>query len=317
MFVDCYASPMVDVGRDDDLESTLFHYTDFRALQSIYEKGEVWATNSRYLNDLTETRLGPAAIINTLRDREKAENDEITRYLDEVPEGPLEEEHRAYLREVAGRRNPWSELRGACDHALTDTTCFIFSLSRVPDQLSQSRAYAKDGVCVEFVTDELLTGLTDAPVKGADVRRLNYFDGGNIDAEYLDPIVDFMKERRVQLIGEGCTDVGLRDVVIGQELMLKIAFLKDIHFQEEKEVRIAVQGNPNHFTPNRYGLMPRIKLPITPYAIRSVIVGPGAHAELRAQSLHTFFEEVSFKTDPVSPPSEIEVYESAVPYRDW
>jgi hypothetical protein len=253
---------VVDVGRDDDLEPTLFHYTDFRALQSSYEKGEVWATNSRYLNDLTETRLGPVAIINNLRDREKVEDDEITRYIDELPEGPLTEEHRGYLREVAGRRNLWSELRGACEHALIDTTCFIFSLSSVSDQLSQWRAYAKDGVCVEFVTEELLTGLEDARVQGADVRKLNHFDGGNIDAEYLDPIVDFMADRRLQLIDEGCTDVGIRDVVIGQELVLKIAFLKDIHFQEEEEVRIAVRGNPDLFTPNRYGLMPRIKLPI-------------------------------------------------------
>jgi hypothetical protein len=48
-----------------------------------------------------------------------------------------------------------------------------------------------------------------------------------------------------------------------------------------------------------------------------MIVGPGAHAELRAQSLRTFFTEVSFKTELASPPSEIEVFESAVPYRDW
>lgn len=190
-------------------------------------------------------------------------------------------------------------------------------MSRVPDQLSQWRAYAKDGVCVEFVTDELIAGREDAPVDDVDVRGLNYFDGGSIDADYLVPIVEFMEERRRQLVEEGCTDVATRDVVIGQELMLKTAFMKDIYFEEEKEVRIAVQGSPNHFTPNRYGLMPRIKLPITPGAIRSVIVGPGAHAELRVQSLRTFFSEVSFKAALTSPPTEIGVLDSAVPYRDW
>jgi hypothetical protein len=48
--------------RNDDL----YHYTDFTALKSIYEKGEIWATNSQYLNDISEMKLGPKAINRTL-----------------------------------------------------------------------------------------------------------------------------------------------------------------------------------------------------------------------------------------------------------
>jgi len=40
------------------------------------------------------------------------------------------------------------DIAEAFAHAIADTTCFVFSLSKEPDQLSQWRAYAKDGVCI-------------------------------------------------------------------------------------------------------------------------------------------------------------------------
>jgi hypothetical protein len=39
---------------------------DFAALKSVYEKGEIWATNSLYLNDISEMHLGPKAIMGVL-----------------------------------------------------------------------------------------------------------------------------------------------------------------------------------------------------------------------------------------------------------
>jgi hypothetical protein len=100
-------------------------------------------------------------------------------------------------------------------------------------------------------------------------------------------------------------------------MMLKIAYLKDITFLEENEVRLAVQGNPNPFTPHRYGLVPRMRLPVEPKAIDSVIVGPGAHSDLRWQSLRSYFDNTSFKRVEAGPGGEIKVYASRVPYRDW
>lgn len=308
---------MVNVEHDDSLPGTLYHYTTFSVLQSIYENGEIWATNSRYLNDMTETELGPTAIIETLREREQAANDEITQYLDSVPDGPLGEEDRRHLRGISERRSLWAEVRDVCVHALQDTSCFIFSLSQEADQLSQWRAYAKDGICIGFSTEELLECLKQAPVKSGDMRHVQYFDARRRVVEFLDPIIETTLQRRMDLIRDGCDSLSIRNSLLGQEMLLKIAFLKDINFLEEGEVRIAATGSPNHFTPNRYGLVPRIKIPVTAQAIRSVIIGPGAHSELRCQSLEAYFLNQPFKKDLVFGPAEIDLYESAVPYRDW
>jgi hypothetical protein len=65
------------------------------------------------------------------------------------------------------------------------------------------------------------------------------------------PIIDFAVNRRAELIEEGCDSVEIRNTAIGQEMLMQVAFLKHSNFEEEKEVRVAVQGYPNHFTPHR------------------------------------------------------------------
>lgn len=40
---------------DSDLPETLYHYTDIRGVQGIWEKGELWATSALFLNDTSES----------------------------------------------------------------------------------------------------------------------------------------------------------------------------------------------------------------------------------------------------------------------
>jgi hypothetical protein len=49
------------LGSDRDLPEVLYHYTDIKGLQGIWEEGQIWATDSRYLNDTSELRLGVLA----------------------------------------------------------------------------------------------------------------------------------------------------------------------------------------------------------------------------------------------------------------
>ncbi|BBY47633.1 hypothetical protein MARA_11010 [Mycolicibacterium arabiense] len=310
---------MVHIEHDDDLPPYLYHYTDYRALQSVFEYGEVWATNSRFLNDISETELGPRALQQRFGELQDARQDELLAYFEMLREEKrtLEPEDEAVLRPLAEERDLYGELQGACEAAVLDTTCFIFSMSKELDQLSQWRAYAKNGVCIRFSTEALLRGLSDAPALKATLRNVKYYDGHVTNEEYLQPVVEFAMQRRLDLIGGDCNDTDERNSVIGREMMLMIAYLKDITFREENEVRLAVQGTPNHFTPHRYGLVPRLKLPIKPDAIDSVIVGPGAHSDLRCQSLRTYFDNTSFKRAEVASSVGIDVYRSQVPYRDW
>jgi hypothetical protein len=57
---------VIDIDCQKFRKDALYHYTDFTALKSIYEKGEIWATNSQYLNDISEMKLGPKAIMGVL-----------------------------------------------------------------------------------------------------------------------------------------------------------------------------------------------------------------------------------------------------------
>ena len=308
---------MVNVEADPSLEDVLYHYTDFTALKSIFENGEVWATNSRYLNDATETELGPASIIDYAAASQQSINDQIGDYLRGV-DGKLTDEDETHLRRLHEMRVLASEIQGACRHALRDNTCFVFSLSMAPDQLSQWRAYAKDGVCIGLSTKALLLSLESAPALRATMRKVNYYRDPERGWDSLESIVQFAASRRQELVSAGWVDEAARNLTIGQEMMLKIAYLKDASFEEEREVRIAVQGYPNHFTPHRYGLVPRIKIPITMDAVVSVVVGPGAHSELRQQSVRAYFDNWGFKNDRQSGSrGDISVTSSRIPYRDW
>jgi hypothetical protein len=342
---------VVDVECENDLQEDLYHYTDFAALKSIYENGEIWATNSQYLNDISEMQLGPKAIMGAfmgprlspalaplLRLEPVAERlkttKESTSSDDEEGQKRLKAEIEAELPSILDAVKTFvepfkelglealKEIGAACEHAMTDTTCFVFSLSKEPDQLSQWRAYAKDGVCIHFSAETLRKSLSSAPADRARMWSVRYYDENATLEEhakledYARPIIEWAGERRAQLIANG-VDEAPRKVMIGQELMRWLAFVKDFHFEEEGEVRIALQGDPNHFTtPSRYGIVPRMKLPITANAISSVIVGPSAHTELRVQSLRTYFDNRGFKNGPISR-GQIEVKPSTVPYRDW
>jgi hypothetical protein len=325
---------VVNVECENDLQEDLYHYTDFAALKSMYEKGEIWATNSQYLNDISEMQLGPKAIMGVVVRPMIPIGSELSQMQSLGLSGLTTEEKNAALRDIVETIGPYlqrakgfsverfKELVEACQHAMKDTTCFVFSLSKEPDQLSQWRAYANDGVCIGFSAKALCENLRSAAALRARMRSVRYYDEKATVEEhakledYARPIIDWAGERRGELIAAG-EDEATRKVIIGQELMTRLAFVKDFHFEEEREVRIAVQGNPDHFTtPHRYGIVPQMKLPITSDAIKKVIVGPAAHAELRVQSLQTFFENCGFKNDP-NKKRQIEVSRSSIPYRDW
>lgn len=337
---------MPDVQYENRLRGRLYHYTDFAGLKGIYEEGEIWATNSQYLNDISEMQLGPKAIIGALFRKIIPDQQDVSRLkkdteeLQAIQSTMAKEEFKRALESedsaaaVAFRRlaevihkfaEHWKdftpelldEIAAACVVALADTTCFIFSLSKEKDQLSQWRAYARDGVCIEFSAKALRDNLASAPALRARMQSVIYHHEDKIPpAAFSNPLISWANARRAQLITDGI-DLDARKATIGQEMMTQVAFVKDIHFKEEKEVRIAAQGDPNHFTSNRYGMVPRMKIPITSDAIRSVIVGPSAHAELRVKSLRKYFDHQGFKKDSNNASPHIGVDKSSIPYRDW
>lgn len=283
------------------LPRTLYHYTDIYGLQGIYEKGELWATDGFYLNDTSELSLGLSSIHLAV----------LRRY------NQILEKRTAAIEAGGSLEPPTAEmleldiLGDLLDESKTDGSCYVVSLSAVGDQLSQWRAYAKDGYCIGFSTVELRNCLSELQYIG----RVKYNEK-SWEATSKDNVRFARGLWRESAKWD--YEEKLRRFVVMNEIVKQAAFLKDSHFSEEKEVRIVeAHGIPNHFTPSpRFGMTPRIRIPITAKCIQSVTVGPGVHTELRVRSLRHYFSKVGFAGKRGDAPQPT-VRKSVIPYRDW
>lgn len=282
------------------LPSTLYHYTDIYGLQGIYEKGELWATNGLYLNDTSELNLGLLTVTVEIQRRRIALLERVNRRLQAgeelAPNSELAELDILYDIVEGGRHY---------------SQCYVVSLSAKHDQLSQWRAYAKDGYCIGFATAELKECLTE----GQYIGRVQY---GDKRTELHAKKIVRLSRALWRASASGGFDDELRKFMVMSEVVKEAAFVKDSNFVEEKEVRIIhANATPNHFTAShRFGMTPRIKIPINEKCITSVTVGPGAHKDLRTRSLLWYFGQTPFMKDR-SFTRTPEVKGSVIPYRDW
>jgi hypothetical protein len=112
-----------------------------------------------------------------------------------------------------------------------------------------------------------------------------------------------------------------RKWLLAQRLSVHASFMKDRNFSEEKEVRIVeINGEPDLYTPHRYGMVPRIFIPLPEGCIQSIRIGPTAHKDLKTRSLFDYVHAVRFKKQEGKPPNDAvvpDVYGSTIPFRDW
>ncbi len=311
---------------DQDLPDTLYHYTDIAGLKGIWEDGHLWATGARFLNDTTELQLGGLLVQSRLAKRQGdllKENAAIMqRKLDLLmAEEPVDD---VYFDEALAKNGPEliesAEILSAAEDAEKYMVGHIACLSEKHDQLSQWRGYAREGYCVGFDTKLLLDSLNEERI----MRRVHYYNEAT-NEEYAARIIEIAKQHRRVMLEHpelaATIDEDGRKWIIGRRVSVHAAFMKDSHFGEEKEVRIVeINGTPDLFTPHRYGMVPRIFIPLPDGCIRSVTIGPTPHKELKLRSLFDYFHSVRFKKREGKPPEgELlpTVGNSAIPYRDW
>lgn len=305
---------------DNDLPETLYHYTDINGLVGIWEKGQIWATNSMYLNDTSEVRLGLSMVRSRLAHRE-------LELFSSIDEGRSHQTAEVGGTSGAGsareRLSAESELaqikqiRAALEASEEDSVTYVACLTEHWDQLSQWRGYSREGYCLGFDTRMILESLVD---RNRVMRRVQYYDEADNDV-LVSRMVDVAVGHR------GVATQDLLDVAadrhrrfIAEVAVIEAAFLKHRSFREEAEVRIVeMSSEPDLFTPNQYGMVPRRTIPIPPGAIRSVRVGPSAHAELKRLSLVRYFDKVGFGGRALPWDGEHirpAVYLSSIPFRD-
>lgn len=298
-----------------DLPSSLYHYTDIHALKGIWESGEFWATESFYLNDTSELTVGFESIGVAILKRRSAVHD---KFLADA-KSDMDNFDEA-LNELKIGLEPFNDVARLLNEVVEFPLSFVVSLSENADQLSQWRAYAKAGYCLEFSTEALYASLSGH----RELRRVSYQQDDK--GQLADSIVDKVAGLRAVLKQDDLWDADnddenrdrVRDFYAQTVIATEAAFFKDKNFSEEAEVRL-VETNvgPDFHWASQYGMTPRKRFAIPSEALTSVTVGPGPHMEQRVRSLRSYFAGVRYKNDDSWSGKRPQVLKSTIPFRDW
>jgi len=262
----------------DDYPERLFHYTSSTALLGILTSGELWFTDFRYLNDLSELKYGVDLFINELLVAYDRETDDQARRL------------------VSAVRLHFSD-------ALLQTDQFVFCMCAENNLLNQWRVYGKDTVPVSI---ELAT------------RGFMFVDWEPHDFDLLPMVYDESLQKRIvkeavavgmsyairhrQWISSSKENFNSFIEMLATEFIAWCAIMKHPQFEVEKEWRLAVKwaAGPRFNMGQRYrsspaGIVPYLAVRPTKgeegtvntgrLPIRSLTIGPCSYPELQQRTL--------------------------------
>lgn len=302
----------------------LWHYTSYKAFQSIVESKKIFATDLRYLNDSQEF----------VHARELARKlaEEVVESSDS---GVAVGEMFKNAVNLAFNTGPLHADR---------LQVMVASFSQARDQLSQWRGYsgASSGVSISFDLSTFRPPLGtetavvfapcvyELPQKRALLERaLSHV--ARVVVEYTKDFQEAM-QRDPQLLSKlkDPTELGpphVEGLALNARLKLAVAkvnldlvricpLLKDSSFSEEREWRLVLPisvdkhlPNPPLFRPISDTLVPYIAYPLCgpnePTPVNDLILGPGSHAEAKA-AISSFLLTNHIKVEP---------HASEVPYR--
>lgn len=267
----------------------LFHYTDQRALISIWEKGELWASVAYYLNDSTEFYDGIKLAREVLTERINANSD------------PSLLENLQLMRGCIGR--------------ITDmTNVFICCFCIDGDLLSQWRGYAGGsyGYAIGFDSERLKFVADRA---GFDIRQCIYC------REDQRQLVNALVDKYVQNPGTTDRDKGGNFITPLSQL---VCCFKNKGFVEENEWRLvsrldhSSERYPRNlaFRPGPSMIIPMAKidisdatLPIGHLPITNITVGPTPHPKLAMDAVLKLAHSLRNQG--------LQVSKSLIPFRAW
>lgn len=282
----------------EELPKHLYHYTDINGLYGIWGDEALRLTDWRFLNDVHEPTFGMGHVDTAIA---------------QFPErllatGESAQENKRSLEQFQ------KMIRAVRDYwASTNGYMYVGCLTDAPDLLSQWRAYAVDGYCVEFDVARLQEHWANAktleperkyheiapspkPLGEVRLDKVAYVENDLDNADAIRALLDDALGQWQEAAKAEDEEDWLYDstdimISLGDQLIQAAAFRKDSAFAEEGEYRVSYSpSSPSLFTPGRYGLVPRFALPIPRQAITSVRVGPNHDRDLQASSLETFFK---------------------------
>ncbi|MFD5809405.1 DUF2971 domain-containing protein [Rhodococcus aetherivorans] len=292
------------------------HYTDTGGLIGIIENGVLWATNIQFLNDSLEYEFGLQKMETSLRQALNRLHDSDS----STPHTPeLESATESAIAILQGMG------------ANTKDGQFVCCLSRLPDDLSQWRGYAREGYCITFDEQHLTDSAkrlqrVENSIKTGTVAYDGYFDWQQ--ADHTDFVLSSM-HRALHDESIKPEDFGIRPnhpefgaiarennrsalavLVCVTQIYELIPFIKSAGFADEQEMRIRVSYPESiKFRTSRIGPLPYAEVPFDLNAIKSITVGPGLNIELRKATLEYLLTH-KFGTD-----HKIEIKETGLSFR--
>lgn len=266
----------------------VYHYTGSAGLLGIVDSKAIWATNAWFMNDSREATYGIRAIVKFTQDLGAREG--------------VSPKLAKLCRRLARIVSKTHKVSGPYSH--------IACLSRHGDQLSQWRAYCRDGgFSIGFDLDAVRRTTSAAGSIAPTIREVSY------EPAQQKFLLDHIFQRVVAIEGRKDRERALDFVV--QAVMLAPAF-KHAGFSEEAEVRLHVflseQELTKHvqFRATQLGVVPYLPVPLGQETgrlpLREVVVGPSPNQAESEMAVRQLLARYGYG-------DEVAVRRSAVPLR--
>lgn len=250
----------------------LYHYTTAAGLIGIVQKGNLWASDYRHLNDRQEYRLGARLLQN------------------EVLASGLDGKQRVAFNRLVEQ---------------TQRGCYVVSFSESRDQLSQWRAYCPggNGYSLGFGAQNPL--FASATQHSLNLIRCQYSSDRQRElSKYLvQTFIEGMVSNKTWSTGKD-TPSRIRAFFEryqwGLAVALVVSAVKHPGFEEEKEWRLVSQYPDDalygvSFRPGRFGVTPFFELPTgtkdEPSIIDEIIIGPTSSKQATRAALNLLFSK--------------------------
>lgn len=312
---------------------TLYHYTDANSLMSILRTQTLWATDAIYLNDSREIRYGIKKFKKALLSYKPVDK---LNGMDSIAVGKALEQidsiesllhdgnaRRVYVTCFSAKSDSLSQWRGYGNSGGGFAIGFDRNLL---GHLSYKVESEDNPLNILHLP---ISSENDAEVNGNDIVDpfdIDIFNSKSIigrkNTGFAFP-VNYGSEKAKVI----CDD--LVDSIIEEEsnasymgqwpqlftssiALWKMCLVKHKAFEDEREWRLvvadfALKPIPEFRSSATLGVVPYIVLNLPKKAIKSIVVGPGRHAKLRAESVKQLLMQLGI--------SDVQVINSEVPFR--
>ena len=318
---------------DSDLPPDLYHYTDGGGLLGILESQQLWATHAGFLNDAQEVTYGQTKVnelLSALTAKQWALPPELN---DETLWHP---NFNSVARWLAGKFllvAVMAATQNTVSFLQQNIGPFVTCLSGARDQLSQWRGYAGDGgYSIKFDSDAVRQSVKsqtpgeqrkfgDSSELTVELGRRHFVQMHyTTDEDFIRTgLMDFFRSLLAHLATDNKDDPSFdraKFESVGREIVSQrmswilgmIMQTKNPGFAEENEYRIITFAEPDRIHASSIGLVPRVDIKFDPSCVKEILVGPGAHQNVRRSS-------VEYYRNARPQYSHVEVSASETPFR--